>query len=106
VVGVGGVWNWIEKTTGYKKPNESKPIPDFDRVSWRRPVSIIFDSDGHNNSMVRLAAFRLARELSHRGARVSILFIPPGSDGAKAGADDFLLAHGPYGPEKLKEMMP
>jgi hypothetical protein len=102
-VGIGGVWNWLQKGEGYKKPKESRPIPDLDLVNWHRAVTIIFDSDGHNNPLVRLAAFRLARELSRRGAAVSILFIPPSHTGEKQGADDFLLAHGP---EKLREVLP
>lgn len=72
VVGVGGVWNFLEKGPG----EESRPIGDLNLVNWSRPVIIIFDSDGHDNPMVRLAAFRLARELNQRGAMVSILFIP------------------------------
>jgi hypothetical protein len=103
VVGIGGVWNWCQRGEGYRKPKESRPIPDLALVTWRRPVTIIFDSDGHDNPRVRLAAFRLARELSHRGAAVSILFIPPSPTGEKQGADDFLVAHGP---EKLREMLP
>jgi hypothetical protein len=102
-VGIGGVWNWCQKGEGYKKPKESRPIPDLDRVNWRRPVTIIFDSDGHDNPLVRLAAFRLAREISRRGATVSILFIPPSPTGEKQGADDFLVAHGS---EKLREILP
>ena len=102
-VGIGGVWNWCEKGEGYRKPKESRPISDLDRVNWRRPVHIIFDSDAHDNPLVRLAAFRLARELSRRGAVVSILFLPVGPNGEKVGADDFLVAHGA---EKLREMMP
>jgi putative DNA primase/helicase len=103
VVGIGGIWNWYEKGEGYKKPKESRPIADLDRVNWRRTVTIIFDSDGHDNYLVRLAAFRLARELSHRGAAVSILFLPHGKNGEKVGVDDFLVAHGQ---EKLREMLP
>jgi hypothetical protein len=93
VVGIGGIWNWCEKAEGgYRQPKESRPIPDLGLVNWRRPVTIIFDSDGHDNHRVRLAAFRLARELSRRGATVSILFISPSHTGEKQGADDFLLA--------------
>jgi hypothetical protein len=76
VVGVGGVWNWCERAEGYKRPKESRPIPDLDRVNWRRPLTILFDSDGNENRNVRLAAFRLARELTRRGATVNVLFIP------------------------------
>jgi hypothetical protein len=103
VVGIGGIWSWYEKGEGYKKPKESRPIADLDRVNWRRTVTIIFDSDGHDNFLVRLAAFRLARELSHRGAAVSILFLPHGKNGEKVEVDDFLVAHGQ---EKLREMLP
>lgn len=101
-VGIGGVWNWCQKGEGYKKPKESRPIADLALTTWRRPVIILFDSDAHTNRNVRLAAFRLARELSRRGAAVSILFIPPSPTGEKQGADDFLVAHGP---EKLRELM-
>jgi putative DNA primase/helicase len=102
-VGIGGVWNWCQKGEGYKRPKESRPIADLDLVNWRRPVTVIFDSDGHDNPLVRLAAFRLARELSRRGAAVSILFIPPSPTGEKQGADDYLVA---YGAAKLREMLP
>ena len=95
VVGVSGIWNWCAKGEGYPKPKESRPIPDLDRVNWRRPVTILFDSDGHDNPMVRLAAFRLAREVARRGGQVSILFLPAGQNGEKVGADDYLVAHGP-----------
>jgi hypothetical protein len=78
-VGIGGVWNWLTKGDN----DNSHPIPDFDLVNWHRPVTILFDSDGHETPKpphlihpVRLAAFRLARELSRRGAMVSILFVP------------------------------
>ena len=52
---------------------------------------------------MRLASFRLARELARRGAAVSILFIPPSPTGEKQGADDYLVA---YGAEKLRVMLP
>jgi putative DNA primase/helicase len=95
VVGLGGVWNWCEKAEGYKRLKESRPIADLDKVTWKRPVIILFDSDGHDNYKVRQAAFRLARELAERGAKVSILFLPPGPNGEKVGVDDYLVAHGP-----------
>jgi len=100
-VGIGGVWNWCERAEGYNRPKQTKPIPDFDRVNWRRTVTILFDSDGHDNRNVRLAAFRLARELSRRGATVFLLFIPPSLTWGKQGVDDFLVAHGPQALETL-----
>jgi len=94
VVGLGGIWNWCERSQGYKRPKLTRPIADLDRVNWRRTVTIIFDSDGHDNRNVLLAALRLGRELSHRGAAVSILFLPADKNGGKVGADDFLVEHG------------
>jgi hypothetical protein len=104
VAGLSGVWNWCEKAEGgYRQPKESRPILDLDLVNWKRPVTILFDSDGHDNPLVRLAAFRLGRELAKWGAMVSILFLPTSPNRGKVGADDFLVAHGP---EKLREMLP
>jgi hypothetical protein len=104
VVGLSGVWNWCQKADdGYKRPKESPPISDFDLVNWKRPVTIIIDSDGHNDANVRLAAFRLACALAKREAAVSILFLPADPNGGKVGADDFLVANGPG---KLREMLP
>jgi hypothetical protein len=102
VVGLGGVWNWCERAEGYKRPKEPRPIPDLDLVNWRRPVNILFDSDGHDNRNVRLAAFRLAREFAKRGAAVFILFLPTGENGEKVGADDYLVA---YSPEALADLL-
>lgn len=56
---------------------------------------MLFDSDAHDNAHVRLVAFRLARELSRRGAQVGILFLLPGLGGEKVGPGDYLVAHGP-----------
>lgn len=103
VVGLGGIWGWCQRAEGYNQPKELWPIADLSLVNWGRPVTILFDSDGHDKPMVRLAAFRLARELSKRGARVSVLFLPAGQNGEKQGADDFLVAQGPA---KLREMIP
>jgi hypothetical protein len=67
VVGLSGIWNWCEKGQGYKRAKESRPIPDFGLVNWKRPVTILFDSDAADNPNVRLAAWRLAREVAKRG---------------------------------------
>ncbi|MEW6386325.1 MAG: DUF3854 domain-containing protein [Thermodesulfobacteriota bacterium] len=77
VVGLGGVWGWCAGGKGYRQPKENRSIPDLEKVNWKRPVTIVFDSDGHDNPMIRQAAFRLGRELSRRGAKVSILFVLP-----------------------------
>lgn len=62
VVGIGGVFNWLTKGS-----DGSHPLPDFDLVNWKRTVTIVFDSDAADNSKVRLAAWRLAREVAKRG---------------------------------------
>jgi hypothetical protein len=90
-VGISGVWNWLTKGDD----DGSHPLPDFDLVNWNRPVTVLFDSDGVHNPDVRLAAWRLAREVAQRGGQVSILFLPAGPNGEKVGADDYLVAHGP-----------
>ena len=63
VVGISGVWNWLTKGDD----GDSHPLPDFALVNWQRPVTILFDSDSAVNSNVRLAAWRLAREVAKRG---------------------------------------
>lgn len=104
VVALGGVWGWCQKGNGYWPSGENTPIADLRKVNWaRRPTIILFDSDAHVNPLVRLAAFRLARELVRRGAQVSVLFLPLGSSGEKVGADDFLVAHGPEALRALLE---
>ena len=90
VVGIGGVWNWLTKGND----GDSHPLPDFGLANWKRPVTILFDSDGADNPKVRLAAWRLARELAGRGATVSVLFLPHGPNRQKQGVDDYLKAHG------------
>jgi hypothetical protein len=39
VVGLGGIWGWCAGGEGYRNPGECRPIPDLDRVNWRRPVT-------------------------------------------------------------------
>ena len=90
VVGIGGVFNWLIRGEG-----GSHALSDFDLVNWNRHIFILFDSDGANNPNVRLAAWRLAREVVRRGGRVLVLFFPASPNGDKVGADDYLVKHGP-----------
>jgi len=66
--------------------------------AYHNPV----DSYGKNNPKVRLAAWRLARELARRGGQVMVLFLPVGRNGEKVGADDYLVA---YDRESLAEVL-
>jgi hypothetical protein len=88
-VAVSGVDAWRDRTNG-----KSAPIADLDRIAWRgRTVRIVFDSDLATKPPVRLAEFKLARELRGRGAEVAAVRLPGGPDGAKVGFDDFLVTH-------------
>lgn len=98
VVGISGVFSWLTKVEG----GDSRPISDFDFLNWNRPVTILFDSDGADNSNVRLAAWRLAREVARRGGQVMVLFLPAGPSGEKVGADEYLVA---YDRKSLAELL-
>ena len=56
-------------------------------------VRILFDSDAAEKPRVREAEWRFAGQLALAGGRPHIVRIPPGPDGAKVGADDYLVAH-------------
>jgi hypothetical protein len=102
VIGLGGVYNFKDKSEG----NEFLPI--LARIPWAgRHAYIVYDSDYADNPDVRIAADRLAAELSlKRGAIVKLVVIPPGPKGedgkpTKQGLDDYLLAYGVEAFEKL-----
>lgn len=78
--------------------------PDLERIAWRdRSVFIAFDSNAADNENVARAERELAAVLAAHGAKVKIVRIPPASDGAKQGIDDFLLAHDAAAFQKLLE---
>lgn len=83
--GLGGVWNWLER---------GEPLHDLDAIAWAgRDVEIPFDSNIWHRPDLLKAAYALGRELEDRAASVRVVQIPP-VNGADAGADDFLIAHG------------
>jgi putative DNA primase/helicase len=89
-VALPGVWSWRTRDAA----GQSQPIADLDAVAWRgRTVYLVFDSDLGTNPQVRLAEFRLARELRARGATVQAIRLPSGPSGEKVGLDDYLLTH-------------
>jgi hypothetical protein len=87
VIALTGIWNW-------KARNQFGGVtisPDFDHIALNgRPVLVVPDSDYATNPGVAQAAKRLAANLKGRKALVSIVLLPPGSNGEKTGADDFL----------------
>ncbi|MDD5094302.1 MAG: DUF3854 domain-containing protein [Dehalococcoidia bacterium] len=68
-------------------------LADFDSLALKdRDVYIAFDSDASTKPQVLNAEARLAEHLRRKGAGVKIIRIPPGPNGEKQGADDFLAA--------------
>jgi hypothetical protein len=89
-VALPGVWSWKQKLHG-----QSVPVPDLDRVVWRRrKVVVVFDSDVRDKPQVSWAEHALVIELRARGADVSLVRLPPGPKGEKYGLDDYLVAEG------------
>lgn len=102
VIGLGGVYNFRDKSAG----NEFLPI--LAGIPWaNRTVYIVYDSDYATNPDVRIACDRLAAELSlKRGAIVKLVVLPNGPRGedgkpTKMGLDDYLVAYGVDAFEKL-----
>jgi hypothetical protein len=84
-IAVGGLWNW--QTGG-------RPIADLDRIDWcERPTLVAPDSDTWTRPDLLQPVFAFGKELEGRGAKVTVLKLPPGPDGAKVGLDDYLVAN-------------
>lgn len=83
-IGLGGVWNWRV---------DDDLLPELAAIAWDgREVILCYDSDAATNSQVRVAELTLASELQRRGAVVRICRLEPAEDGAKRGADDYIVA--------------
>lgn len=86
-----GVWNW----RGTNEQGGKTALPDWESIALNgRRVYIAFDSDVMTKSAVQGALLRLKDFLTHRGAKVIPLFLPPGIGGGKQGLDDYLAAGG------------
>jgi hypothetical protein len=84
-IAVGGLWNWQAG---------GRPISDLDRIDWvERETVLVPDSDVWTRPDLVQPVFALGKELEGRGARVSVLKLPSGAAGDKAGLDDYLCAH-------------
>lgn len=89
-VALTGVWAWCRKN---KETGEYIPLKQWKHIPFKnRRVYICYDSDAKSNPKVKHAERELAKYLRSRGARVKIIRLPVGSNGAKVGADDYIAA--------------
>jgi putative DNA primase/helicase len=87
-IGIMGVDCWHEKRS-------ARLLADLERVNWKgRRVFIAFDSDAVENENVRANVGLLSAALERMGAIPKVVWFPPGPNGEKVGADDFLVANG------------
>jgi hypothetical protein len=84
-----GVWNW----RGTNEHGGKTVLADLEHVALNgRRVYIVFDSDVMLKKEVHAALVRLKAFLEHRGAKVALVYLPPGEGAKKWGVDDYLAA--------------
>ncbi len=93
VIDIVGVWGW----RSHKQPlSDFHDIPFCEaqrgRVTRRRRVVILFDSDTRTNPHVQRARHELTAFLRRKGADVRWVDLPPDAAGQKQGIDDVLAA--------------
>jgi hypothetical protein len=70
-------------------------VPDLDEIPLEgRTVRVVFDSDVVRKASVAEALLRFCAVLDRRGAKVQVVYLPEGPDGAKVGLDDWFVAGG------------
>ena len=98
-----GVW-------AFKGKNEFGGITilaDLDYIAWNgRVVYVCFDSDVTVKQEVKAALDRLTEILRRKGAKVRVVYFPADPNGAKVGADDFLLNHNVDELQALRDQPP
>lgn len=88
-IGLGGVSAWRSKKRGWSF------LPELQAIDWtQRYVTICYDSDLAVNRDVQAATGGLVGELTRRGARVGVAFLPELEGAPKTGLDDFLVSEG------------
>lgn len=97
-VGLGGVWNFRSGKTSAELIADIKDLPLEKSI-----VYIAFDSDSISNPNVLQAENALARELLKLKAHPYIVRIPPLKALPKTGLDDYLMAKGEKGVQKIIE---
>jgi len=86
VVDIGSVWMFL---------NGRLVVPDLDEIPLDgRLARVAFDSDVTRKPEVAEALLRLCAALHRRGARVDVVYLPNGPNGAKTGLDDFFVRGG------------
>jgi hypothetical protein len=108
-IGIGGIWCGCQKD---EQSGGHRLIDDLAAIEWEnRDIYIVFDYDPQADTrrQVELAQRRLAACLQAAGSgsrfagateriaippRVYSVVLPPGPEGAKMGADDFIVARG------------
>jgi len=84
-----GVWNW----RGTNEWGGKTALSDWESIALKhRQVCIAFDSDVMLKKAVHAALARLKPFLEQRGAKVAVIYLPPGENGQKVGLDDFFAA--------------
>jgi len=84
-----GVWNW----RGTNGAGGKTALADWELIALNdRLVYIAFDSDVTLKPEVHSGLVRLKAFLESRGAKVAVIYLPPGQDGSKVGLDDYLAA--------------
>jgi hypothetical protein len=82
---IGGLWTW--RAGG-------NPVADLDRIDWfERETLIVPDSDVWTRPDLLQPVFALGKELEGRAAKVAVVKLPSGAEGAKVGLDDYLCAN-------------
>jgi hypothetical protein len=72
-----------------------KVVADLDELDLNGETSfVVFDSDATRKQTVANALLRFCEALRRRGARVLVVYLPEGDNGAKVGLDDFFAAGG------------
>jgi hypothetical protein len=70
-------------------------VPDLDEIALDgRRVRVVFDSDVTRKPSVAEALLRFCAALDRRGAKVEVVYLPEGPNGAKVGLDDWFVAGG------------
>ncbi|AMV23766.1 hypothetical protein VT84_05095 [Gemmata sp. SH-PL17] len=95
LAGVFGFQQKRPKGTDGKATGPRKLIESLTPVVWKgRTVTIIYDSDATTNKNVLWAEWHLSQVLRAQDARVNVVRLPAGANGAKQGLDDFIVVNG------------